>query len=104
MAMINVETMAGIRIDPNLFPRKPINGLKKSWANGCDAIYNPRNSVPASGSIWVLMNQKSNKLLPLTEIAIMKLNRSKYGLALVMTIETDKARMKAVKQMTAKLK
>lgn len=33
-----------------------------------------------------------------------ELNRSKYGLALVMTIDTERAKMKAVKQMTARLK
>ncbi len=50
--MMSVEIIAGIRIDPSRLPRKPISGLKKSWASGWDAMYSPRNSVPASGSIW----------------------------------------------------
>ena len=38
------------------------------------------------------------------EIIENELNRSRYGLALVKTTETDKANMKDVKQMTVRLK
>ena len=48
----NVDAIDKILIEPNLVPRKPSSGLKKSWANGWAEINKPRNCVPASGSIY----------------------------------------------------